>query len=174
MRDLKASTNVYVEPQSVAGRWRKDAFNAISNTMSSDHQTRVNTIYEAIVGSLRKLLESYFSPLSSNSLNEEHEITLKKLANMAEGLNQLLKGDIVFLGDFRPMAYPSGSDFQPDFMSEPGGARSEGTESPQTILATVELGLVKHFALGGNQEPQKIVVRNASIVSDRIYFRRKD
>lgn len=94
---------------------------------------------------------------------------LRKLADMAERWNQLLKGDIVLLGEFQPIAYPCGNSFKANIMTEAEAAKRNGTEHSQakSILGTVGLGLIKSYAIGGNREPEEEVVHKAMVVSEK-------
>jgi hypothetical protein len=114
------------------------------------------------------LLGSYFESSVDVTLTKEHETMLSKLIDKAERWNQLLKGSVVLLGEFQPKVYCYGNEFRSDYMSEIG-ATSNGTDHdhPRTILATIELGLIKYYALGGNRDPEETVIHKAEIVSEK-------
>lgn len=155
----------------MAGRWRKDTFNSISNNPALSRQVHPNTTRQIISNSLSDLIGVFFDHRVDGLLTEEHTTMLNKLIAMAEDWNRLTRGSVVFHGDFQPIVYPYGENFQPSLMSE-FGAKSNDTNCPKFNLATIELGLIKYYALGGNQEPEMTVPRKAVTASEKLLFRR--
>lgn len=155
------------EPQSVAGRWRKDSFNSISRTSFASSQS---TIRQHITSSICILIGFFFNHPIVGLLTKEHEQMLDKLIAMAENWNLMVKGSVVFHGDFRPIIYPYCGEFQSNRMSE-FGAKPNDTNYPKASLATVELGLIKYYAVGQNQEPEETVLRKVMIASEKLLFR---
>ncbi|CAE6468918.1 unnamed protein product [Rhizoctonia solani] len=152
----------YQEPQSVAGRWRKDAFNSISRdpSLGSQDQPDNHRMHQLITGSLSTLLREILGN-QPHELLKKHDRTLVKVIAKAEELNQLLKGGVSILGDFQPIVFPFGETFRPDYMSEI--MDNEKAKNPEKILATVGLGLVKIHALGGGRKPEETVMRKAVV-----------
>ncbi|CAE6435862.1 unnamed protein product [Rhizoctonia solani] len=108
----------YQVPQSVAGRWRKDAFNTTSNSLESESQDMHGSerLHRLITEALAKLLGKLVDIQPHEILNE-HDKALVKVIAKAEELNRLLKGGLSQLGDFQPVLFPSGEAFKPDYMS---------------------------------------------------------
>lgn len=160
---LYALSEGRVEPQFVTGRWRRDSFNSISASTGQSYDTM---IYPAVLGSLHVLLRSFFDSSLNVKLSEEHETTLRRLVDMAERWNRLMKGSVTLLGEFQPVAYPCGSPFKAKFMTMPETeeAKTNKSDYPGSILGTVELGLIKHIALGNNQQPEETILSKAAVV----------
>ncbi|KAJ1303492.1 hypothetical protein OPQ81_011678 [Rhizoctonia solani] len=154
----------YQGPQSVAGRWRKDAFNSISRDQSSgsQHTPDDNRMHRIITGALSKLLGKVVE-IGAHEVLGKHDRELLKVISKAEDLNRLLKGGVAMLGDFEPTVFPFGEKFQPDYMSEVN-SKSKKAKHPETILATTELGLVKIYAVGGGRKPERTVLRKAAVI----------
>ncbi|KAG8709532.1 hypothetical protein FRC11_005473 [Ceratobasidium sp. 423] len=155
---------VHHEAQSVAGRWRRDAFNSISRnpTFRGQDKPAGERMRRLITEALSTLLEKIVK-VPPHEMLKEHEKALAKVITKAEEFNRLLKGGVSILGDFQPIAFPFGESFRPDYMSEVNSKPKKGKQ-PETILATVELGLIKRYALGGGRQPEVVVLRNALVV----------
>lgn len=155
----------------MAGRWRRDSFNSISTGSASCSRTYINTTRRVIIESLLALagIEANSLRSVSGQLTQEHERQLTKLISMAESWNRLVKGSVVSHGDFQPIIFPYSCDFQPSHMSE-YAVKPNNTDYPRISLATVELGLINRYAVGGNREPEVTVVRRATIVSEKLLF----
>ncbi|KAG8685582.1 hypothetical protein FRC11_010393 [Ceratobasidium sp. 423] len=151
------------EAQSVAGRWRKDAFNSISRNPAFGTQDKPDDerVYRHITGALSTLLGKIVET-PPHDIIKEHDKALSKLINKAEQLNRLLKGEVSLLGDFRPITFPFGEAFRPDCMTDISSKTKKPTH-PDTILATIGLGLIKSHASGGNRRPEEIVLRKAVV-----------
>lgn len=145
------------------GRWRKDSFNSISAIADQSYET---AIYPTLLDSLHTLLNSCFDSSAEAKLDEEHEAMLRRLVDVAERWNRLIKGNVVLLGEFQPIAYPCGDGFQSNHMSR---VTDSGAERTQSILGTVELGLIKYIALGNNQEPEETILHHAAVVSEKSF-----
>ncbi|CAE7132071.1 unnamed protein product [Rhizoctonia solani] len=150
-------------PQFVSGRWRRDTFNYMSGVSTSKGQDKLNgeRMYALIIGALGTLLGK-IDGIKPEDVLQEHDKALVKLITMAEEFNRLIKGGVSALGDFQPIAFPFGQEFQPSHMSEVN-SKPKKLVHPDIILATVGLGLVKRQALGGDQKPEEMVLRNAIV-----------
>ncbi|KAG8706565.1 hypothetical protein FRC11_008145 [Ceratobasidium sp. 423] len=157
------SQMVYRESQSVAGRWRKDAFNSISRsgdtTLGMPDNRDGERMHRRITSTLSTLLGKIVE-IPPHEVLKEHSRALNKVITKAEEFNRLLKGEVSILGDFQPIAFPFGEAFQPSYMSEVN-SKPKKAKQPETILATVELGLIKRYALGGSRIPEETVLRKA-------------
>ncbi|KAH7336815.1 hypothetical protein B0J17DRAFT_664954 [Rhizoctonia solani] len=153
----------YREPQSAVGRWRRDTFRSISRRSTAGRRPRIKSTRQAISEALNSLLKSSFSPIPVDvTLLEEHEVKIDKIVNASEGLNQLVKGSLVFLGEYQPIAFFHGEEFRSIYMSEPCSMFK--AIYPNAILATVGLGLIKRYARGGDQNPEEAVILQAIVV----------
>ncbi|KAH7336817.1 hypothetical protein B0J17DRAFT_718736 [Rhizoctonia solani] len=154
----------YQVPQSVVGRWRRDAFNAISRDLLLGNQDNPNgeRMHRLITGALSALLGKLVA-IQPHDVLKEYDRALLKVIAKAEDLNRLLKGGVSILGDFQPTVFPFGEAFRPDYMSEVN-SKPKKTKQPDTILATIELGLIKSNALGDGRKPEKTVLRRAVVV----------
>ncbi|KAG8703477.1 hypothetical protein FRC11_010688 [Ceratobasidium sp. 423] len=149
---------VHQVPQSVAGRWRRDAFNSISKNRDKPEGERIHRlITDALSVLLGKIVK-----IPPGGLLKGHEKAFVKVITKVEQLNRLLKGGVSILGDFQPIAFPFGEAFQPNYMSEVS-SKSNKAKQPDKILATVELGLVKAIASGGSQKPEEVILRKAVV-----------
>ncbi|KAG8730358.1 hypothetical protein FRC11_006886 [Ceratobasidium sp. 423] len=154
---------IHQESQSVAGRWRRDTFRsmskspALSDQGKPDDERMHRLITEALSTLLRKLIE-----VQPHGFLKEHSKALIKVITKAEEFNRLLKGEVSILGDFQPIAFSFGEAFQPSYMSGVN-PKPKKAKQPETILATVELGLIKRYALGGNRMPEETVIRKAVV-----------
>ncbi|CAE6473542.1 hypothetical protein ACGC1H_005436 [Rhizoctonia solani] len=150
-------------PQTLSGRWRKDAFNSISRCLAMGGQEKSNSekmhglLTRALVALLRKI-----DGIKPEDVLKEHDKALVKLVTKAEELNQLIKGGVSVLGDFQPVAFPLGRAFQPSYMSEVT-SKPKRPIHPETILGTVGLGLIKSYASGGDQKPEETVLYAAKV-----------
>ncbi|CAE6440499.1 unnamed protein product [Rhizoctonia solani] len=106
-------------PQSVSGRWRKDAFNSISRCLALGGQDKSDSerMHRLLTGALVPLLGK-FDGIKPEDVLKKHDKALVKLVTKAEELNQLIKGGVSVLGDFQPVAFPFGRAFQSSHMSE--------------------------------------------------------
>ncbi|CAE7096824.1 unnamed protein product [Rhizoctonia solani] len=150
-------------PQSVSGRWRKDTFNSISRILTSTGQDKPNgeRMRELITGVLGTLLGK-IDGIKPEDVLKGHDKALDKLITKAEGFNILIKGGVSVLGDFQPIIFPFGQEFQPSHMSEVS-SKPKKPVYPDTIFATVGLGLMKRQALGGYQKPEEMVLCSAVV-----------
>ncbi|KDN40992.1 hypothetical protein RSAG8_07698, partial [Rhizoctonia solani AG-8 WAC10335] len=146
-------------PQTVSGRWRRDAFNSISRSQGKPNGERMHGF---ITGALVTLIGK-IDGIKPSDVLKEHDKALVQLITKAEGLNHLLKGSVSVLGDFQPIAFPFGQAFQPSHMSEVS-SKPKKPIHPETILATVGLGLTKSHALGRDQEPEETVLCRAIVL----------
>ncbi|KEP47081.1 putative AIG1 domain protein [Rhizoctonia solani 123E] len=152
------------EPQTVAGRWRKDAFNSMSKDLALGGRNGPNNrkLHQLLTEALSALLGKVVA-IQPHEVLQEHDKALVKVIAKAEQFNNLLKGVVSVLGDFRPIAFHFGEAFQPDYMTEVT-SNPKKVKRPETILATVGLGLVKSYALGANQNPEETILRKAVIL----------
>ncbi|CUA67154.1 Myosin-2 [Rhizoctonia solani] len=150
-------------PQTVSGRWRRDAFNAISKSPALGNQDQPNSerMHALINKALVALLEK-FDGIQPEHVLKEHHQALAKLITKAEGLNQLLKGEVSVLGDFQPVAFPFNQAFQSSHMTEVT-SKPKKPVHPDTILGTLGLGLIMNHASGGGQEPEETVLHRATV-----------
>ncbi|GAB1520877.1 hypothetical protein RhiTH_003966 [Rhizoctonia solani] len=153
----------FQQPQPVAGRWRKDAFNALSNGSGLEGQDAPSheRVHQLTMGALATLLEKFIDTQPHKILNESDK-SLAKIIAKAEELNRLLKGGVSQLGDFQPILFSFGEQFNPDHMST-NSTKSKKTKPPERILATIEMGLTKKVALGRGQKPEETVLRRAVV-----------
>ncbi|ELU42319.1 AIG1 domain-containing protein [Rhizoctonia solani AG-1 IA] len=155
----------YQEPQSVAGRWRRDTFNSISKSLGVKDQDAPGDerlhrlITEALSVLLGKLVD-----IQPQEILKEHNKELRRVITKAEELNQLLKGSISFLGDFHPVVFSLGETFHADYMT-PTGSKAKKIKHIGTIVITVEMGLIKKSALGRGQKPEEMVLRKYMYLS---------
>ncbi|CAE6449585.1 unnamed protein product [Rhizoctonia solani] len=149
---------VHQAPQTVSGRWRRDTFNSISRSQGKPNGERMHGL---ITGALVTLIGK-IDGIKPSDVLKEHDKALVQLITKAEGLNHLLKGSVSVLGDFQPIAFPFGQAFQPSHMSGVVSKRKKPIH-PETILATVGLGLTKSYALGRDQEPEETVLCTAVV-----------
>ncbi|CAE6498262.1 unnamed protein product [Rhizoctonia solani] len=154
---------LFQEAQSVAGRWRKDAFNSISRNPAFENQDKADDerMHRHLTRALSALLGKIVG-ISPEDILKENEKALSKVITKAEQLNRLLKAEVSLLGDFRPIVFPSGEVFRPDSMTEVS-PKPKKPNHPDTILATIGLGLIKSHASGGNRKPEEIVLRKAVV-----------
>ncbi|CAE7094887.1 unnamed protein product [Rhizoctonia solani] len=150
-------------PQSMSGRWRKDTFNLISRVSTSKGQGKPDgeRIHGLITGALGTLLGK-IDGMKPEDVLKGHDRALAKLVTKAEGYNNLIKGGVSVLGDYQPIAFPFGRQFQPSHMSEVS-SKPKKPVHPKTILATVGLGLIKRRASGGYQKPEEMVLCSAVV-----------
>ncbi|CEL54215.1 hypothetical protein RSOLAG1IB_11613 [Rhizoctonia solani AG-1 IB] len=158
----------YHDAQPVAGRWRRDAFKAIERSLSSKTKQTSSSIHQNLVESLDTLLKICSRSPAELQLSPEQKTEITKLGNKAEELNQLVKGTVVYLGDYQPTMYMCGDAFQASHMSELQTGPKPKKDHPPAILATVTLGLVKKCAVGGGRSPEETVVCTAAVVSERV------
>ncbi|KAG8752995.1 hypothetical protein FRC11_007823 [Ceratobasidium sp. 423] len=158
------------EPQLVAGRWRRETFNAMDRISAIKiGEPPIPKLHDILADSLNDLLKCCSTPTFKAQLTEEEKKHLIKLADKAEELNLLVKGRVVYLGDLQPVVFSCGEAFQHSSMSElQTDQRSKQTGNPEAILATTALGLVKKYALGGGRDPEETVIRKATIISERV------
>ncbi|KEP54005.1 50S ribosome-binding GTPase [Rhizoctonia solani 123E] len=150
-------------PQSVSGRWRKDAFNSISRCLALEGHDKSDSerMHRLLTGALVALLEK-FDGIKPEEVLKKHDKALVKLVTKAEELNELIKGGVSVLGDFQPVAFPFGRAFQSSHMSEVT-SKPKKPVRPETILGTVGLGLVKSYASGGDRVPGETVLNVAKV-----------
>lgn len=86
---------------------------------------------------------------------------------MAWDWNALLKGGVVLLGDFQPVAHQHGSPFKRELMSvfEP----KRGGRDPEEMLSTIGLGLFLSRATGGEKEPEQVVICKVLVASEDLF-----
>ncbi|CAE6524454.1 unnamed protein product, partial [Rhizoctonia solani] len=134
-------------PQPVSGRWRRDTFNSISRVLTSKGQDKLNgeKIHGLITRALGTLLGKV-DGIKPEGVLKEHARALAKLVAKAEAYNLLIKGGVSFLGDFQPIIFPFGQEFQPSHMSEVS-SKPKKPVYPETILATFKerAGLLSGF-----------------------------
>ncbi|QRV77750.1 50S ribosome-binding GTPase [Ceratobasidium sp. AG-Ba] len=128
------------EPQAVAGKWRKDTFNSISRSIGSARiqEIRANLSKMIMSEGIEPLLANFFQPSDNVTLEDHHIESIRELVAMAWDLNVFLKGVVVLLGDFIPVAYRYGRDFDPNLMSE--FEDEPGRSPPSYILSTIGFG----------------------------------
>ncbi|KAG8762597.1 hypothetical protein FRC11_008552 [Ceratobasidium sp. 423] len=154
---------VYQEPQSVAGSWRRDTFNSISRNPAFGGQGQPDSerMHRLITEALSTLLGKIVG-IPPYEIIKEYTKVLGKVIAKAEQLNRLLKGEVVLLGDFQLVAFPFGEAFRPEYMSEVN-SRPKKPNHPEVILATIGLGLIKSYAIGGGRKPEEVVLRKAIV-----------
>jgi hypothetical protein len=149
--------------------WRKNSFNSISHQISPTKLVQLQAKLANTIASdnLGPLLKCFFGPSASVVLEKQHITLINELVSLAWNLNSLLKGSIVILGDFRPMAYRYGSTFDVKYMSEFEGKRGE--KIPEHILSTIGLGMTLLRARGGEEEPEQIILCKALVASEKLF-----
>lgn len=141
-----------------------DSFNSIS---AAANQSSDPALYQALLDSVYILLGGCFDTSIEVKLDTEHEMMLRKLVDIAGRWNRLIKGSVVLLGEFQPIVYPCGDGFRSDYMVEAVG--SSGVKQIQSILGTIGLGLIRYIALGNDQEPEKTILYQAVVVSEKSF-----
>ncbi|KAF8606752.1 hypothetical protein BDV93DRAFT_604097 [Ceratobasidium sp. AG-I] len=157
------------QPQAVAGRWRTDLFKAISQEEGSTttHEFKAEVAERIMVDNIGPLLKGFFHPSMNATLTKQHIQLLNEVVSMACDWNEFLKGGIVLLGDFQPVAYRHNVAFKQELMQvfEP----KRGGQEPEAILSTIALGLHLFRARGEDQEPEKVPLCKALIASDSVF-----
>ncbi|CAE6459246.1 unnamed protein product [Rhizoctonia solani] len=154
----------YQEPQSVAGRWRRDTFNSISKSPSiKDQDASGDERLHRLITEALSLLMGKLIDIQPQEILKEHNKELRRVIAKAEELNQLLKGSVSFLGDFHPVVFSFGETFHADYMT-PIGSKAKKIKHTGTIVITVEMGLIKKSALGRGQKPEEMVLRKAIVL----------
>ncbi|KAG8737709.1 hypothetical protein FRC10_007908 [Ceratobasidium sp. 414] len=157
------------ESQVFAGRWRKDAFNSICHLIGpiGTEQTKSKVAEAILSNGLNPLLKYFFEPSAGVALEQQHRALLKNLVSSAWNWNAFLKGSVVLLGDFQPVAYRYGDAFDPEHMLEFEAERDDKT--PEYILSTIGLGMVLAYAEGGGNEPKTSVICKASVITEKVF-----
>lgn len=114
---------------------------------------------------LMPLLKLFFGPDKNAEPIARHIESLEEIVSQAWEWNLLLKGKIILLGDFQPTGYRCGVPFDPDTMSE--FEARHGSQDPDRILATINLGLSVFRAQGAGKAPERTVLLKATVVTDR-------
>lgn len=120
--------------------------------------------HNILIENLMPLPNLFFGP-NKVKLTSKHVEDLKELVLMAWDWNILLRGKIILLGDLHPTAYQYGSDFDDQTMSEFEPMR--GGQIPTRILSTIGLGLSVSRAEGAGKAPERMILRKATVVSER-------
>ncbi|CCO35409.1 hypothetical protein BN14_09527 [Rhizoctonia solani AG-1 IB] len=102
-----------------------------------------------------------FIKIQPHEVLEGYDKALGKVIAKAEWLNRVLKEEVSILGNFQLISFSFGDAFQPSHMSE--AISTPKKPYPEIILATVGLGLLKSYALGGDRQPETTILRKAVV-----------
>ncbi|CEL54214.1 conserved Plasmodium protein [Rhizoctonia solani AG-1 IB] len=148
------------EPQSIAGRWRRDTFSSISKKKSRGDKPDDERMHRIITEALSALVGKFIK-IQPHEVLEGYDKALGKVIAKAEWLNRVLKEEVSILGNFQLISFSFGDAFQPSHMSE--AISTPKKPYPEIILATVGLGLLKSYALGGDRQPETTILRKAVV-----------
>ncbi|KAF8606764.1 hypothetical protein BDV93DRAFT_553238 [Ceratobasidium sp. AG-I] len=146
------------EPQTMAARWRASTFKSIYKPnhpgAASQHVDRISQGF--LLKRLGPLITNFFGRDTEVAMLPRHYERVQRLVQTAWDWNTTLKGEVIMLGDFRLMAFPPSSTFDPTLMNE---FESNLRQPPATsVLATIGLGLISSIAVGGGRPPEITVV----------------
>jgi hypothetical protein len=116
---------------------------------------------------INPLLANFFGGSTNAVLEQQHITLLGELVSSAWNWNEWLRGSVVLLGDFQPVAYQYGDVFDPQRMEEFEAERSE--KVPGHILATIGLGIEHLRARGGEAEPEHVFLCKAIVASEKLF-----
>lgn len=159
----------FVEPQSVAGKWRSSTFKSLYRSESPDATVgRVNALTQEFVrDGLGPLITLFFGQMDL-ILEMQHFNRLQKLITRAWDWNSKLKGEVIMLGDFEQIAYIPPPSFDAALMEE--FELNPRKPRPESVLGTLALGLVSRRAVGGGQVPEETIVYKAQVATENMYI----
>lgn len=117
---------------------------------------------------LHMLFKSFFGEQTEVKLTEQEYNRLQHIILSAWDWNQILKGSVIVLGDFQPMAYPNDSHFEPRCMEEFEPNRGQKI-SPGIAICTIALGLVVSRSKVKGDVPGEEVICKAFVVTEQRY-----
>jgi hypothetical protein len=158
-----------IEPQSVAGRWRASSFKSMSYHVDSAQSTQLKAdlANEIITNHIHPLLAYFFGGSANAALEQQHITLLDELVSSAWDWNEWLRGSVVLLGDFQPVACQGGDVFDSQRMEE--FEVKDGEKAPEHILATIGLGITQVRARGGDEKPEHIFLCKAIVASEKLF-----
>ncbi|CUA77245.1 anaphase-promoting complex subunit 4 [Rhizoctonia solani] len=156
------------EPQTVAAKWRVNAFKSIDSGETRD-ETRdaiiANHTREFCEG-IKAIAQAFFGPEQDIQLEPSHSSQVDKLLQMAWGWNAKLKGEVIVLGDFIQLHYDPRLPLDLNLMDEFEPRKGVKAEK---ILGTLGLGLISAQAMGGDQPLATTVVCKAIVATESLY-----
>ncbi|KAG8740460.1 hypothetical protein FRC10_004287 [Ceratobasidium sp. 414] len=156
--------------QTIASKWRANSFLALSK--SNDPEIRAKYVRKYIESiktqDLDVLFANFFDENKGVSLADLHDKELEKLVSLAWDWNRTLKGSVVVLGDFQPIAYESGVLFDPNRMVDFEPDR-KSKKVPSTALCTIGFGLMVSRSKDKGNILDDMVVCKATMVTEHAY-----
>ncbi|CAE6537627.1 unnamed protein product [Rhizoctonia solani] len=153
----------------VAAKWRESTFMALSEGHEFDKPAIEAQVKNLVSGDIQHLLCNIFGPSTDIALPEYLCSQLRDIVTLAWELNYLLKGEVLALGDFQPLCHEYGVPFDPKTMV---GLEPHKQRNPDDIviaLCTVELGLIRYYSKGVENDTNPSVVCQAKVVTPAIY-----
>lgn len=164
------NSELSLEHPTVAAKWRASSFSAISLRSGSETRDKSITQYVEQIAShdLARLLKGVYGQQTGLKLTERQCDRLREFVTLAWDWNEVLKGSVIFLGDFQPVAYANGSPFNPTRMEEFERDKAEKRD-PEVAMCTIGLGLTVSRSKVKGDVPEEEVVCRASVVTERRY-----
>lgn len=114
------------------------------------------------------MLKSLFGQQTEFTLAEEQNKQFHEIVSSAWDWNEVLKGSVILLGDFQPVAYANGSPFNHLRMEE--FERNKTDKSvPSVAICTIGLGLMVTRSKVKGDAPEEEVVSQAIVVTEQRY-----
>ncbi|CAE6459228.1 unnamed protein product [Rhizoctonia solani] len=153
------------ETQATLGRWRTASFAAISHIIGEPELSRlkVQAGLEILNDNLTPMLGHLFGPGKSVQLSGAHKQSLAELVTQAWDWCVMLRGEIVLLGDYQPIAYRYGAPFDTNIMSE---FEPQPGSQPVRILSSIGLGLNVGLAQGTGNGLFRTTILKVPVVTE--------
>lgn len=160
-------------PQNVAAKWRASSFVALSREEQPEARSGVieAQIEHILKGDISKLIDNFFGQEKDDALlSEQQQQRLRKIVVSAWEWNDVLKGDVVTLGDFQTTFYGPGVPFDTQSMLELEPDKSRRS-LPETVICTTGLGLSLSHSKANRDVPGPVVVYQATVATECFYTR---
>ncbi|CAE6435885.1 unnamed protein product [Rhizoctonia solani] len=151
----------------VATKWRASSFLALSKGNRFNQPMIENQVESLLAGDIQQLVNNLFGHIDTVTLVESQRAQLQNIVTSAWDLNHVMKGEVVTLGDFRPLCVENGTPFDPKTMSEfePDKRRKPG----DVAIYTVRLGLALSYSKGVEQDARPAIICPATVVTSTIF-----
>ncbi|CEL54820.1 hypothetical protein RSOLAG1IB_11765 [Rhizoctonia solani AG-1 IB] len=151
----------------VAAKWRASSFMALSKGNKLNQPMIESQVDSLLARDVQQLVNNLFGRTDTVTLAESQRSQLRDIVTSAWELNHVLKGEVVTLGDFRPVYVENGTTFDPKTMSEfePDKRRKPG----DVAIYTVRLGLTLSHSKGAGRDTRPAIICPVTVITSTIF-----
>jgi hypothetical protein len=151
----------------VAAKWRASSFMALSKGNKLNQPMIESQVDSLLARDVQQLVNNLFGRTDTVTLAESQRSQLRDIVTSAWELNHVLKGEVITLGDFRPVYVENGTTFDPKTMSEfePDRRRKPG----DVAIYTVRLGLTLSHSKGAGRDTRPAIICPVTVITSTIF-----